>query len=769
MHYVMFHVIAIFACTGGAAMVLDRQRQHLYYKKMMRIRREVSEAPPAPTQDATPLEQLCTASSSHMGNTSELSTMTLPSHTSGTSVLSDMTLPSHMSGTSVLSTMTLPSDEFEFGWELDDLAGAGSTVYCSTCKNNGDDGPTEGCAECGAVDLDTILDETRNLLDNFKHNLDVGKYKSKVIHIAIPRSDPNEMEEGALEILRDQLADRFGGSEHVEMATRGDADEVPPAEWLKWLQLPWPKDGADVMVQVDDHVHSFHWAGQRQGVSSRGNPSTRSASRAPHKVRLHHDANSHRALFNPQCHYERFLLTDVHPLVSVVEAEQQVPTQCFLSCSLSGNSNCADSAAEGCTSDKLRSGGGDGGNDVSAKANVGSITAIGVNAPLPEIITSDELDSSGGSGSGINASANIAYVGNVSSTEQDKLSVKLMVNSRSPLGSISMSAPRLKARFHGLEVPITVAACCEDEMDTSCEGTTPPSPDAVDKSRPTYTHSATLHLTDTLGDTPFQTGLAACCEDEMDTSCEGTTPPSPDAVDKSRPTYTHSVILHLTDALGETPFQPGLAVLEVWVERVVVQSIPLLLLSPQLGDLATELGSRCLRTETNNNDALDHPRESFTAKMGLWLGYLARMKNIISGRLKDARQADRNTRTARSSHTEAVSSKVGLVNSNAGEVPPEQYADLHAMSITMVGMAQALLEYAIANAWVAVSAELMHALVEGGNSEGFTLLHLAVSSGKCAMIAQACSKHYLAESSGKCAMIAQLRPRLVQNVTYVWE
>ena len=30
----------------------------------------------------------------------------------------------------------------------------------------------------------------------------------------------------------------------------GKPVRVPPAQWLQWLQLPWPKDGGEVIVQV---------------------------------------------------------------------------------------------------------------------------------------------------------------------------------------------------------------------------------------------------------------------------------------------------------------------------------------------------------------------------------------------------------------------------------------------------------------------------------------------------------------------------------------
>ena len=44
------------------------------------------------------------------------------------------------------------------------------------------------------------------------------------------------------------------------------ADSIPASQWLKWLQLPWPKDGEDVVVQVRGRELATGWSTRKSYV-----------------------------------------------------------------------------------------------------------------------------------------------------------------------------------------------------------------------------------------------------------------------------------------------------------------------------------------------------------------------------------------------------------------------------------------------------------------------------------------------------------------------
>eukprot|EP00798_Chlamydomonas_sp_ICE-L_P022473 gene22473-29594_t len=92
------------------------------------------------------------------------------------------------------------------------------------------------------------------------------------VHIAVPWSEPGELAPDAIANLKSKLAAKFSSTAIVGHTIRrgslliafdiltagalwvGEARETSvqpsPKDWLKWMQLPWPKDGNTLFVQV---------------------------------------------------------------------------------------------------------------------------------------------------------------------------------------------------------------------------------------------------------------------------------------------------------------------------------------------------------------------------------------------------------------------------------------------------------------------------------------------------------------------------------------
>eukprot|EP00798_Chlamydomonas_sp_ICE-L_P001422 gene1422-32793_t len=114
------------------------------------------------------------------------------------------------------------------------------------------------------------------------------------VSLTFPGLDPDDLPEGSIKRMFEQARTSYPGLDLLDHAirkgsllialdvltlgavtSRGNGDKgnagnvwaksVPkPKEWLSWLQLPWPKDGDDVFVQIGSTIHPLHWDESQQ-------------------------------------------------------------------------------------------------------------------------------------------------------------------------------------------------------------------------------------------------------------------------------------------------------------------------------------------------------------------------------------------------------------------------------------------------------------------------------------------------------------------------
>ena len=151
-------------------------------------------------------------------------------------------------------------------------------------------------------------------------------------------------------------------------------------------------------------------------------------------------------------------------------------------------------------------------------------------------------------------------------------------------------------------------------------------------------------------------------------------------------------------------FQPGLAMLEVWQGRVVLQTVPVLLLTPQQQEMGEELGSLSFDRKFCRPFDTSLHASRVTSMLGTWLGYMAQQPQEAL----DALAALPRTHCFKDGRDDSAQGQDGSLRTMQDVLKGSTCPDMHAC---MLAMGRTLLHHAVASAWVHTANELMHQLV----------------------------------------------------------